>query len=502
MNSSRRLLLQYLSTLSPLGAAAPMALNLAASGAASAQNATDYKALVCVFMGGGNDTFNTVLATDTDSWRSYSAVRSSKSGNVGLLKDMVANKAASPGSPEWLGAVLPISPATTQPGRTFALNPLLPDLQALFNTQKRLAVVPNVGTLVEPITRAQYIARSKAFPKKLFSHNDQQSEWQTFYPEGASTGWGGRIADLFAASNANSLFTTISVGDNSAWLSGKSVKQYRLGAAGPIRVGTSPDAQGKSRTYGSDVVAAALERIVRTPRTGHVMEADLAAVTSNAIDAERQLAGLLPSASAAPFGPNALLQYAPVTGGTANNPLAAQLQMVARMVAVQSKLGIKRQVFFVNLNGFDTHDGQNKRHGNLMAQLNHGLKYFDATLCALGMANQVTTFTASDFGRTFTCNGDGTDHGWGAHHMVMGGAVAGGEMHGAFPVYGGKASTSNDIVGSDDQIYCGTLVPRISLDQYGAALARWFGVPDSGLNDIFPNLKNFSGRANLGLMKA
>ncbi|MGC4062600.1 MAG: DUF1501 domain-containing protein [Aquabacterium sp.] len=502
MDSSRRLFLQHLSAFAPLGSAAPMALSMAASGALAAQDASDYKALVCIFMFGGNDSFNTVLATDSDSWRNYTGVRSSKSGNVGLLKDVQADRSKEAGSPEWMGGVLPISPQTAQAGRSFAFNPLLPDLQNLFNVQKRLAVVSNVGTLVEPLNRVQYIARSKAFPKKLFSHNDQQSEWQTFSPEGASTGWGGRIADLFAAGNGNSLFSTISVGDNSAWLAGQHVKQYRLGAGGAIRVGTSPDAQGLARTYGSDVVAAALERIVRTPRTGHVMEADYAAIAGKAIDAERQLSGVLPDAAVAPYGPAQRLNYSPVTGGSTLNPLASQLQMVARMIASQAKLGIKRQVFFVNLNGFDTHDGQSQRHGNLMGQLNHGLKYFDTVINAMGMGNQVTTFTASDFGRTFTCNGDGTDHGWGGHHFVMGGAVAGGDICGAFPVYGAKASTSNDILGSDDQIYCGVLVPKLALDQYGAALAKWFGVTDSGLTDIFPNLGNFASRANIGLMKA
>lgn len=502
MDSSRRLFLKQVSAFAPLGAGAPMALGLSASGALAAQGAGDYKALVCIFMYGGNDAFNTVLATDKTSWQNYSAVRSSRSGNIGLIKDAPADKSRLPGSPEWMGGVLPITPVTTKAGRSFALNPLLPDLQALFNVQKRLAVVANVGTLVEPIDRDGYIARTRAFPKKLFSHNDQQSEWQTFSPEGASTGWGGRIADIFEAGNGNSLFTTISVGDNSAWLAGQTVKQYRLGAAGAIRVGTSPDGQGKPRTYGSDVVAAALERIVRTPRTGHVMEADYAAMAGKAIDAERQLAGVLPNGDLAPFGPPQILNYSPVTGGATANPLAMQLRMAARMIAAQSKLGIKRQVFFVNMNGFDTHDGQSIRHGNLMAQLNHGLKYFDTLLTYMGMANQVTTFTASDFGRTFLCNGDGTDHGWGGHHFVMGGAVAGGEIHGDFPVYGAKASGSNDIVDSDNQIYCGVLVPQLAVDQYGAALAKWFGVPASGMGDIFPNLKNFGAQAGVSVMRA
>ncbi len=502
MNSSRRLFLRQLSAFSSLGAAAPMALNLAASGACAAQTASDYKALVCIFLAGGNDSFNTVLATDADSWGNYSNVRG-KAGEIGLLKDVAPVAGAQAGSPAALGGVLPLTTLSSRSGagRKYALHPTLGGMQGLFNDKKRLAIVPNVGSLVEPLTRTDYLKQSRALPKKLFSHNDQQSEWQTFKPEGAATGWGGRMVDLFASANGNSLFTAISVGDNSAWLAGNTVKPYRLGPNGAIRLGTSPDSQGVSRAYGSDLVASTLERIMRTPRSSNVMEADMAQMMNKAMNAESVLSGVLPKDEAAPYGPASLLQYTTVTGQTAVNPLAAQLQMVARMASVQSRLGIKRQVFFVNLYGFDTHDGQNTRHGNLMAQLNHGLRYFDSVLEAMGMLNQVTAFTASDFGRTFTCNGDGTDHGWGGHHFVSGGAVNGGDVYGTFPVYGTKASSSNDVLGSEDQIYCGVLVPRIALDQYGATLARWFGVPSSAMADIFPNLKNFAS-ADLGFMKA
>lgn len=503
MNSSRRQFLRHLSAVAPLGAAAPMALNLAASGVCAAQGASDYKALVCIFLAGGNDSFNTVLPTDADSWRNYASVRASKAGDIGLLRDVAPDKSQQAGSPAALGGVLPLTTlsARSGAGRKYAMHPSLGGLQTLFNDRKRLAIVPNVGALVEPITRTDYLKQSRNLPKKLFSHNDQQSQWQTFKPEGAATGWGGRMADLFASANGNSLFSAISVGDNSPWLAGNTVKPYRLGPNGAIRLGTSVDGLGNTRLYGSDLVASTLERIMRTPRTANAMEADVAQMMGKAMDAEAMLSGVLPKADAAPYGPAGLLQYTTVTGQTAVNPLAAQLQMVARMVAAQSKLGIKRQVFFVNLYGFDTHDGQNKRHGELMAQLNHGLKYFDAVLEGMGMLNQVTAFTASDFGRTFTCNGDGTDHGWGGHHFVMGGAVNGGDVYGTFPTYGAKSGSSNDVLGSEDQIYCGILVPRIGLDQYGATLARWFGVPSSSAADIFPNLKNFSS-TDLGFMKA
>jgi uncharacterized protein (DUF1501 family) len=178
------------------------------------------------------------------------------------------------------------------------------------------------------------------------------------------------------------------------------------------------------------------------------------------------------------------------------------LQVVARIIAAQSSLKVKRQVFFVSLTGFDTHNTQNLVHADLMARLNHGLKYFDNALSALGVSRQVTTFTASDFGRSFTSNGDGTDHGWGAHHLVMGGAVQGGDVYGAFPVMSTKNHRDNEFDASPDQIINGVLLPRISVDQYGATLGRWFGLSSSQLGDVFPNLGNFSGRSDLGFMSA
>jgi uncharacterized protein (DUF1501 family) len=175
--------------------------------------------------------------------------------------------------------------------------------------------------------------------------------------------------------------------------------------------------------------------------------------------------------------------------------------MVARTIAARGGLGMKRQVFFVNLYGFDTHDNQNKNHADLMARLDHALKYFDATLTRLVVNQQVTTFTASDFGRSFTSNGDGSDHGWGGHHLIMGGAVKGGDIYGAFPTLAAKNSHNNNFDGSPDQLTNGVLLPRVSIEQYGATLGRWFGLNDGQLGDVFPNLSNFSGKTNLGFMR-
>jgi uncharacterized protein (DUF1501 family) len=280
------------------------------------------------------------------------------------------------------------------------------------------------------------------------------------------------------------------------------VRQYQVSATGPLRAGTMPDSTGASSVYGSDVIGSALDRVMAGSRTQHVMAEDLAAITQRSMQAERILSGVLPAAGLAPYGPSSALQYTLATGGRASNPLAAQLQVVARIIAAQSSLKVKRQVFFVSLTGFDTHNTQNLVHADLMARLNHGLKYFDNALSALGVSRQVTTFTASDFGRSFTSNGDGTDHGWGAHHLVMGGAVQGGDVYGAFPVMSTKNHRDNEFDASPDQIINGVLLPRISVDQYGATLGRWVGLSSSQLGDVFPNLGNFSGRSDLGFMSA
>lgn len=501
-HAARRLFLKQAAALSTLGAGAPLALNLAAASAVAATTATDYRALVCVFLHGGNDAFNTVLATDEPSWANYTAVRNQQPESIALLRNVPASTTAAVGSPGWLGGVLPISPTSAPAGRSFALHPRLADLQGLFNTSRRLAVVPNVGPLVEPLSKAEYLQGLKRQPKKLFSHNDQQSTWLALAPEGTAVGWGGRLADALASANGGSLFTAMSAHGDSVWLTGQTVRQYQVSPAGPIRLGTLPDANGISRVYGSDVVGAALERIVKASRDQHLMARDLSAVTNRSIQAERILSGALPSAGAAPFGPASALQYTTVAGGVANNPLAQQLQIVARTIAAQSTLGIKRQVFFVSLGGFDTHNKQSFAHAELMARLNHGLKYFDNALSALGVSKQVTAFTASDFGRSFTSNGDGTDHGWGAHHLVMGGAVLGGDFYGDFPVLAAKNRNDNGFDASPDQIQNGILLPRISVDQYGATLGRWFGLSALQLADVFPNLANFGSRVDLGFMSA
>jgi uncharacterized protein (DUF1501 family) len=512
--AGRRVFLRQAGALSALaGTGAPLALGLMAAGESAAQTATDYRAIVCVFLFGGNDSFNMVLPTDSASFAAYSATRNQAPDSIALLAPgTAAVPGAMAGSPARLGGVLPITPIDAQ-GRAFALHPLMGRLVPLFNTDRRLAILPNIGPLVVPTTKAQFPLRNHPRPASLFSHNDQQNTWQALGPEGTTRGWGGRIGDRLAAGNTRAAFTTISASGNAVFLAGDTVRQYQLGTNGATRL--AADASGN--TFGSAAVTAALERIVSRSRGSHVLEADLAAVSQRAIDAEMQLRTTLTPAGQAPFGTppasggynagnDPLLRYtSPINGTVTANNLAQQLQVVARMIdaGMRGATGVRRQVFFVSMGGFDNHDLQNRNHSDLMARLAHALGYFDGVLGGLGAQGNVTTFTASDFGRTFTSNGDGTDHGWGSHHFVMGGAVRGGNLYGRFPTLATKNAGNNNFDGSPDQLGNGSLLPTTSVDQLGATLARWMGLSAADALEIFPNLANWDSSArDLGFLTA
>ncbi len=497
-SASRRLFLRQAGALSTLGAVgAPLALNLAAIGSAAAQGAGDYKALVCIFLFGGNDAYNTVLATDGASWGNYTSVRNQSPDPISLLAPGVAPNPGGASVRDRLGGVLPITPANAQ-GRSLALHPSLGSLRTLFNVDRRVAIVANVGPLTVPTNKTQYGQTQHPKPVSLFSHNDQQNTWQTFDSEGTTLGWGGRVADVLVSGNAQATFTAISAAGNAVWLSGNTVRQYQVSNSGAIRMGV----RSNGTIYESAETAAALQRIVRRASPQHVLEQDMATVAGRSIDAEAVLRNALPPETDPAFS-GSVLYVDPVStsGATANNPLAQQLRVVARMIQAgrTGAVGVRRQVFFVSLGGFDTHDQQNVTHPRLMAQLAHGMSWFDNSLGTLGARSSVTTFTASDFGRTFTSNGDGTDHGWGAHHFVMGGAVRGGDLYGTFPVLGAKNANNNNFDSSPDQIQNGILLPTQSVEQYGATLARWFGLSDSQLSSAFPQLGAFATR-DLGFM--
>ena len=504
----RRHLLRLGGAMSVLGVGAPFAMQLAAAGSAAGQSAPDYKALVCIFLFGGNDSHNTVLATDTDSWGRYFATRNTGSAPIALMPvgtaptpvgqtSSVTGRVAAAGTPEAWGGVLPITPKTAQAipagtnasGRTFGLHPFLGPMQSLFN-EGRLAVVANVGTLIQPTTKTQYQTKTVPLPASLFSHNDQQSTWQALSTEGARTGWGGRFADLMAGMNGgNTLFTAVSTGGNAVFLSGRSVVQYQLSTGAQPAVVIN--GQQGNTLFGSSLAPASVRDLITDTNLSSSFAADYSTVVARSIAASATVnsaftQGVVTGLAAAPAYTN------PISGLVEGNSLALQLQTVARMIAAAPGLGVRRQVFFVSLGGWDTHDFQNTTQPNLLAKVAHAMSYFDGALSNVGGIDrraQVTTFTASDFSRTITTNGDGTDHAWGGHHFIMGGAVKGQDIYGQYPTIGPDVGGFNN----PDNIN-GYLIPTTSVDQYGATLGRWFGATDSEIDVIFPRLAGFQNR--------
>ena len=449
---ARRAFLQRAGQLGLAGVAAPWALNLASMGEAAAFSATDYKALVCVFLYGGNDYGNTLIPYDNTNYGYYNTLRTG-------LQIPQANLTATV-----------LSPNTALPnGMQLALAPTLAPLLPIFNAGK-LAVQLNVGPLIQPTTLAQYNAKSVPLPPKLFSHNDQQSVWQSSQAEGATSGWGGRIADMALSNNGNATFSAISVTGNAVYLAGQSAAAYQVSSSGPVAINGI-----KTNVYGSAACGAALNSLITQTRS-QTLENEYNKVTARSIAAEQLAAGAFSGTSPFSF--------------TSTNPLSAQLHAVARLIRANASLNVKRQVFMVSLGGFDMHDFLATQHPPLLGQLGQALQeFYDATV-SMGLDRQVTSFTASDFGRTLASNGDGSDHGWGSHHLVLGGAVNGKNFYGTAPQIS---------VTSSDQVGQGRLLPSTGVDQFAATLASWFGVTGSELATVVPNINNYSVK-NMGFV--
>ena len=448
---ARRDFLRQASRLSAL-AGTPFAMNLLAAGAASAQTAGDHKALVCIFLAGGNDQSNTVVPRSGAGYTSYQAARPT-----------LALPAAN---------LLAIDPLGYS-GNPLGLHPSLSALQPLF-TQQRVALMANVGTLAAPITRTQWNAGrpSVAVPLQLFSHSDQQGAWQTGLPDrGSQTGWQGRMGDLLASAYnpGSGVSIAMSVAGNNLMQAGNSTVQYQLTTDGAVRV------SALSGLYGSSMGGTAMRRLMSESRS-HLLENELTKISNRAIASESVVSSALSGAS---------------TGATfPTTPLGRQLQMVARMIAARSALGQRRQMFFVQQGGYDFHDNLVTDQGNRLRELGDAMAAFYQATAALGVANQVTTFTASDFGRGLQHNGRGSDHGWGGHHFVMGGAVQGNRVYGQFPTVA---------LGGAEDAGQGRLIPTTSVDEYAATLARWFGVSLTNLPTVLPNISRFASR-DLGFM--
>ena len=417
---------------------------------AAAAPLADSKTLVCVFLYGGNDGNNILVPALSANYAQYAAARA----NLALPQS----------------SLLPINPAA-MPAGEWGLHPSLEAVQGLFNSG-RAALVANVGPLVAPLTRTEFLNRSVAVPPQLFSHSDQTVHWQTSLPDQpARTGWGGRAADLLHSLNENAQISmSISVAGTNTFQVGNVVTQYQVSPEGPVGLTSYVPA-----SQGADASSNAIRGLL-AHSYGNLFERGYTGIFDRALDNQELLAGTLAGAP-------------PLATEFPQTDLGQQLRMIAQLVSVRETLGLRRQVFFCAAQGYDTHAGQIGAsalvgaHADLLAELDGGLAAFDAAMTELGMADSVTVFTASDFGRTYIANGDGSDHGGGSHHFVLGGAVRGGRIYGQIPTLA---------VDGPDDAGEGRWIPTTSVDEYAATLARWFGVADSDLPLVLPNLGRFA----------
>ena len=410
---------------------------------ALAQSATDYKALVCVFLFGGNDSNNMVIPYDTTGYNSYKSAR----GGLALAQ----------------GSLLPIAPPSI--GSPFAFHPRFTAMQSLFNN-KHLAVLANVGTLVQPTTVQQFRQGGVTVPMNLFSHSDQEAQMQTaILDRVAETGWAGRTADKIQQVYGGNFPIIISLAGTNIFCEGVAAQSIQS-SGNPTQLlnGFGGGAESTARL-------SALQSLLTFDNGLSLIQA-ASTTTGNAIQNGQTLATAL--ATGTPLA----------TVFPKNSYFASQLQQVAKIIQIRGALGLQRQIFFVSMGGFDTHSGQLTQQDSLFNDMNQSLNAFYQATVEMGVANNVTTFTLSDFGRTYSPNSDGTDHAWGAHHLIMGGAVKGGDFYGKFPTLA--------VNGPDDGTGQGRWVPTTSVDQYAASLAQWFGVAPTDLPSIFPNLANFT----------
>jgi uncharacterized protein (DUF1501 family) len=425
---------------------------------------SDYKALVCVFLFGGNDSDNMVVPHD--NYAEYAAVRNPNATTVYIPQE----------------ALLPISPPSGR--ETYGLHPSFTALHPLF-AEGKLAIVTNMGPLVEPTTRETYRNGTARRPINLFSHSDQQSLWQTSISTSLSqTGWGGRIADRAHGLNpSTSTFPMmVTTAGLTVFASGSSSRPLAV-APHPTPVNAALRLDGFDESQASTTRRDAMVRLLGVD-TSPVLVRNASAITRTALEIQAVLR-TVPEPAVPEFP---------------NTPLAYQLWQVAKLIALRDMLGLRRQIFFCSIGGFDLHANEPATHAGLLTQLSGALRaFYDATV-ALGVASQVTTFTMSDFARTFRPNGNqGTDHAWGSHQFVMGGAVRGGDFY-----YGGDRPFPRLIPDGDDDADAGSgargrWIPKIAVEQYGATLASWYGVSGGDLAAVFPNLSRFD-RPNLGFV--
>ncbi|MGB1252759.1 MAG: DUF1501 domain-containing protein [Candidatus Promineifilaceae bacterium] len=417
-----------------------------ANAAASFEPQDDYKALVCIFLAGGNDSFNMLVPTSSGEYATYQTTRA----DLALAQ----------------GSILPLN-GTTNDGRTFGVHPSMPEVQKLYNDGD-LAFVANVGTLVEPTTKDSYESGIAKLPVGLFSHIDQIAHWQTSVPDKRiGFGWGGRTADLLKSLNSNqNISMNISLSGTNTFQAGRSVVEYAIESQGNGSIGI----KGFDRPIETTEVLkkAAIESMLDIEYQ-NLFEQTFSNTTRSAINNHSQFS-------------TAIAGVAPFATQFSANQVSQSLQMVAKTIAARQALGFKRQTFFVMFGGWDHHDEVLNNQLAMLSVLSKGLSEFNASLKELGVSDKVTTFTASDFGRTLTSNGQGSDHAWGGNHMVMGGAVQGRKIYGNYP---------DLFIDNPLDVGRGSLIPTVSCDEYFAELALWFGVNSADLDTVFPNINRF-----------
>lgn len=454
-SAGRREFLRATAKTSALGVAGPMALNLSALTHAAAAGANDYKAMVCVFLYGGNDHFNTVAPYDSYNHRYYSEMRGTLATSRDDLEPTKLN-----------GDTLP-------DGKRFALAPQMTKSHELWS-QGSLGVQLSVGPLMEPTTKQQYENGTVELPPRMFAHNSQQGFWQSLVDGGSNAnGWGGRLADRMLSQYGTSPFNTISLFGQSTFLNGQV----------QIATNVSPDGDSlltanNSELFGQQGISDAALNLMTARNTGLYASAHTT-MMRRSINATEKLNNAFANSSAL------ATQFDPESG------LSNQLKNVAELMSVRDRLNVNRQIYFVGIGGFDTHGSLVGSHPALLTELDGALKeFYDATV-ELGISDKVTTFTASEFGRTLNSNGDGSDHGWGAHQLIMGDDVDGRRFYGHAP------EMSSD---SENLIDRGRLLPTTSIEQFGAELGRWFGATPGDLSDVFARLDRFDSEP-LGIFR-
>ncbi|RZI85844.1 MAG: DUF1501 domain-containing protein [Rubrivivax sp.] len=431
---------------------------MAALASQSSQAATTggYKALVCLYMNGGSDTHNWVVPTDATGYAEYAKARGELAIAASRLQGIGSTGQAA--------------------GRSFGMPLELAPLREHYEAGQA-AIIANVGPLDRPITKAEYLA-GIGMPSKLFSHNDQASTWQSLAPEGSSSGWGGRMGDILMSANGQPVFTAVSTRGNAVFLSGSHVSQYQVGPEGPVVAGSMTS----TSVFGSTTASSALRRAYATP-SGDRLQAEYSKIMQRSMSANTALQTALTGVNVPTIPSTAIAQVNAGPTTLDKVGLAAQLRMVLQMIAASQPLGMRRQVFMVQMGGFDTHANQMRDQPAQMAQVAQSISYFMTALTALGLQNNVTLFTASDFGRTLLSNGDGSDHGWGSHHFVVGGAVKGRQIYGDFPI---------TTLGTTTDIGSGRLLPGLAVTQLAASLSGWMGLSATEQQYVLPNLAKFT----------